>query len=48
MRAYRVVKGKNTSQTYDDLLMAAMIAVAVRFQSGGSRGYRGTTKMWNW
>jgi hypothetical protein len=47
-RGFRIVKGKPQSQTYDDLLMAAMIAVAVRFQSGGSRGYIGKINRWNW
>lgn len=41
MRGYQYIRYKAKAQASDDLLMATMIAVAVRKLSGGAAGYRG-------
>jgi len=41
MRGYQYIRYKAKAQASDDLLMATMIAVAVRKLSGGATGYRG-------
>ena len=48
MRGYRYVKLKPVAQTYNDLVMALMIAVVVKKVEGGSRGYQGSVEGWNW
>lgn len=48
MRSFRFIKYKPTAQTFDDLAMAFMIAVAAKSVSGGSRGFRGSVPGWAW
>jgi hypothetical protein len=48
LRSYRYIKHKPASQTFDDLAIALMIAVAVKKVSGGSQGYRGNIPGFNW
>ena len=47
-RGYRYIRHKATPQSFDDLLIATMIAVAVRKLVGGSTGYRGKIPGWGW
>jgi hypothetical protein len=46
-RAWRLIKGKPKAQTYDDLLIATMIAVAVQATVGTARGYLGSVEGWD-
>lgn len=48
LRSYRYIKFLPTAQTFDDLAMATMIAVAVRKVVGVSKGYQGATVGWSW
>lgn len=48
MRGYRYIKFRPTAQTFDDLVIALMIAVAVKSVSGGSYGYQGSYDNWGW
>lgn len=48
IRGYRYVKLRPTAQSFDDLLVAAMIAVAVKKVTGGSKGFIGVVSGWNW
>ena len=48
LRSYRYIRYKPTAQTFDDLAIATMIAVAVRKTVGIATGYRGKTPGWNW
>jgi hypothetical protein len=52
LRSFRFIKKETkyeaTAQTFDDLAMATMIAVAVRKVLGVSTGYQGATKGWSW
>jgi hypothetical protein len=48
LKGYRYIRYKPTAQTYDDLAMALMIAIAVRKVTGASRGYMGNTPGWGW
>ena len=48
LRGYRYIKYRPTAQTFDDLAMALMIAVAVRKTTGVAHGYMGKTPGWNW
>jgi hypothetical protein len=48
LRSFRFIKYIATAQTFDDLAMATMIAVAVRKVLGVSRGFQGASKGWNW
>ncbi len=48
LRGYRYIKFKPTAQTYDDLAIALMIAIAVRKATGVARGYQGKIAGWNW
>jgi hypothetical protein len=45
-RGYRYVGLKPMPQTYDDLLIATMIAIAAKRTTSGSRGIIGHTKAW--
>lgn len=47
-KAYRYIKYKPTAQTYDDLLIACMIAVAVKQVIGVARGFVGNIPGWDW
>ena len=46
-KGYRYVGLKPTPQTYDDLLIATMIAIAAKRTTSGSRGIIGFTRAWN-
>jgi hypothetical protein len=48
MRGYRYIKFKPTAQTFDDLVIALMIANAVKAVQGVARGYQGKVPSWNW
>jgi len=48
MRGYRYVKLKPTAQTFDDLVIALMIAVAVKAVQGIAKGYQGSVPGWSW
>jgi hypothetical protein len=48
LRGYRYIKHTPTAQTYDDLAISLMIAVAVRSIEGTARGYQGNVEGWNW
>jgi len=48
MRGYRYIKFKPTAQTFDDLVIALMIANAVKAVQGVARGYQGKIPSWNW
>lgn len=48
LRSFRFIKYKATAQTFDDLAMATMIAVAVRGVVGASQGYQGKVPGWSW
>jgi hypothetical protein len=48
MRGYRYIKYKPVAQTFDDLAIALMIAVAVKKVSGVARGFQGNIPGWNW
>ena len=48
LRGYRYIKFKPTAQTFDDLAMATMIAVATRKISGVATGFRGASPGWSW
>ena len=47
-RGYTYIKFKPITQGFDDLLVATMIAVAVKQVEGGSRGYIGSAQKWDW
>ena len=48
LRSYRYIKYKATAQTFDDLAISLMIALAVRKVSGTARGFQGSVKGWDW
>lgn len=48
LRGYRYIRHKPTAQTFDDLAIALMIAVAVRSVEGTARGFMGATAGWSW
>ncbi len=48
MRGYRFVKLKPEAQTFNDLVIALGIAVAVRAAGGVARGYQGKIPGWSW
>jgi len=48
MRGYRYVKLKPVAQTFDDLVIALMIASVVKKVQGVARGYQGAVKDWSW
>lgn len=48
LKGYRYIKYKPTAQTFNDLAVALMIAVAVRSLEGTARGYQGSYNTWNW
>lgn len=48
LKGYRWIKHKATPQTFDDLAISLMIAVAVRKVQGTSRGFQGASKGWSW
>lgn len=48
MRGYRYIKYRPTAQTFDDLAMALMLAIAAKAISGGARGYIGKIPSWDW
>lgn len=48
MRGYRYIKLKPVAQTYDDLVIALMIACVVKKIGGGARGFQGTIGGWDW
>jgi len=48
MRGYRYIKFKPAAQTFDDLVIALMIAVSVKAVEGVARGYQGKVPSWNW
>ena len=48
MRGYRYIKFKPVAQTFDDLVIALMIANAVKAVQGMARGYQGKISGWNW
>jgi hypothetical protein len=48
LRSYRYIKMTPTAQTFDDLAIALMIAVAVRKVSGVAHGYMGNVPGFNW
>ena len=47
-RGYRYVKLKPEAQTFDDLVIALMIACAVKAFVGEGRGYVGNAMDWDW
>lgn len=47
LRGYRFIKYKATPQTFDDLAMAMLIAVAAKKISGVAKGYRGSVPGWS-
>jgi hypothetical protein len=48
LRGYRFIKMKPTAQTFNDMAIALMIAVAIKRMEGGSRGYVGAIPGWSW
>lgn len=48
MRGYRYVKLKPVAQTFDDLVIALMIASVVKKVQGVARGYQGKVPGYNW
>ncbi len=48
MRGYRYIKLKAEPQTFDDLVIALMIACVVKKVEGGARGYQGAVAGYNW
>lgn len=48
MRGYRYIKLEPVAQTFDDLVIALMIACVVRKVEGTARGYQGSVPGWNW
>ena len=48
LRSYRYIRFKPTPQSFDDMAIALMLAVAVRKVSGVATGYRGKTPGWGW
>lgn len=48
MRGYRYIKYKPTPQTFDDLVIALMIACAVKAAMGVARGYQGNIPDFPW
>ncbi len=48
LRGYRYIKYKATPQTFDDLAISMMIAVAARKVNGVARGYRGNIPGYSW
>lgn len=47
MRGYRYIKLKPVAQTFDDLVIALMIATAVKDVGGVARGYQGKVPSWS-
>jgi hypothetical protein len=47
-RGYRYIKLKPEAQTYDDLIIALMIACSVKEFIGEGRGYVGAALNWDW
>ena len=47
-RDYRFIKFKPVAQTFDDLVIALMIACAVKKVEGVARGYQGAVPGWSW
>jgi len=48
LRSFRYIKYRATAQTFDDLAIALMIAVAARKVTGIARGYRGNVPGYSW
>ena len=48
LKSYRYIRMKPTAQSYDDLAMALMIAIATKSISGGSVGYVGSFNDLSW
>jgi len=48
LRSYRYIKHIPTAQSFNDMAIALMIAVAARAVSGGSYGYQGKIEGWSW
>ena len=48
LRGYRYIKYRATAQTFDDLAMSFMIAIAVRKVASVARGFRGVVPGWLW
>jgi hypothetical protein len=48
LRGYRFIKLKPTPQTFDDLAIAFLIAIAIRDVGGVAHGYQGNVPGWDW
>jgi len=48
LRSFRYIKYRATAQTFDDLAMATMIAIAVQKVVGVARGFQGASSGWAW
>jgi hypothetical protein len=48
LRSFRYIKYRPTAQTFDDLAIAFMIAMAVKKTSGVAQGYQGSVAGWSW
>lgn len=48
LRGYRFIRHRATPQTFDDMAMALMLAIAVKSHEGVAKGFVGATPGWNW
>lgn len=48
LRGYRFIRHRPTPQTFDDMAMALMIAIAVKSNEGTAQGFLGATPGWSW
>jgi hypothetical protein len=48
IRGYRFLKMKPIAQTFDDMAMAFMIAIAAKGVTGVAQGYRGSARTFSW
>jgi len=48
LRGYRYIRHRPTAQTFDDMAIALMIAIAVKSTEGSAKGFIGATPGWNW
>ena len=48
LRGYRYIHSKATAQSFDDMVIALMIATVTKTVTGTSRGYMGSSNNWGW
>lgn len=48
LRGYRYIRHRPTPQTFDDMAIALMIAIAVKSNEGTAKGFIGAAPGWSW